>query len=40
MTDTGAENPIGYVFEVGLLKRAKRTGWWTADRATWGRGQP
>jgi putative hydrolase of HD superfamily len=23
-------DPIGYVFEAGLLKRAKRTGWWMA----------
>ncbi len=23
-------DPIGFVFETGLLKRAKRTGWWIA----------
>ncbi len=27
-SETG--DPIGFVFETGLLKRAKRTGWWIA----------
>ncbi|MQA24845.1 MAG: HD domain-containing protein [Micromonosporaceae bacterium] len=27
---SGEGDPIGFVFETGLLKRAKRTGWWMA----------
>lgn len=29
MTD-GPGDPVGFIFEVGLLKRARRTGWWMA----------
>jgi putative hydrolases of HD superfamily len=30
MTDNDAAGAMSYVFETGLLKRAKRTGWWIA----------
>ncbi len=30
MSDDGAAGAMSYVFETGLLKRAKRTGWWIA----------
>lgn len=26
----GTDDPVGFVFEMGLLKRARRTGWWMA----------
>ncbi len=28
MTDTGAAGAMSFIFEAGVLKRAKRTGWW------------
>ena len=30
MTDDNAAGIANYLFEMGLLKRAKRTGWWIA----------
>jgi putative hydrolase of HD superfamily len=30
MTDTEAAGAISFIFEAGMLKRAKRTGWWIA----------
>jgi putative hydrolase of HD superfamily len=30
MTDTDAAGAMSFIFEVGMLKRAKRTGWWIA----------
>jgi putative hydrolase of HD superfamily len=30
MTDTEAAGAMSFVFEAGVLKRAKRTGWWVA----------
>jgi putative hydrolase of HD superfamily len=30
MTDTEAAGAMSFIFEVGMLKRAKRSGWWIA----------
>lgn len=30
MTDTEADGTINFIFEAGLLKRVKRSGWWIA----------
>jgi putative hydrolase of HD superfamily len=30
MTDTEAAGAMSFIFEAGMLKRAKRTGWWIA----------
>lgn len=30
MTETDAAGAMRFIFEVGMLKRAKRTGWWIA----------
>lgn len=30
MTDTDATGAMSYIFEAGMLKRARRTGWWIA----------
>ncbi|NUS72979.1 MAG: HD domain-containing protein [Corynebacteriales bacterium] len=34
MTDSSAVGAVTYLYEVGVLKRSKRTGWWFADIAS------
>lgn len=30
MTDAGASGAMSFLYEMGMLKRARRTGWWIA----------